>query len=182
MKIIISQEHIDKMKKLIEKYGINSLRIEPYRFVEMGLVEPIIDQMGLRSASEFLGMSKYELIEMGVVKSYDGDLYLDDPIVKSLGKLKFVEGFLNLANSKIESLGSLEEVGGNLNLFNTPIKDLGNRLIYVGGNLFLPFSKVESLGSLKYVGGYLYLRDTPLAELSDEEIRSQVKIKGDIIR
>jgi hypothetical protein len=79
-------------------------------------------------------------------------------------------------------LGSLEEVGGYLNLFNTPIKDLGNRLIYVGENLFLPFSKVESLGSLKYVGGYLYLRDTPLAELSDEEIRSQVEIKGDIIR
>jgi hypothetical protein len=92
MKVIISQEQIDKLKSLIDRHGIDSLGIEPYK-----------------------------LIEMGLIKHYDGDLYLDAPIVKSLGKLKFVEGFLNLANSKIESLGSLEEVGGYLYLRGTPI-------------------------------------------------------------
>jgi hypothetical protein len=132
MKVIISQEQIDKLKSLIDKVGIDSLGIEPYKLIEMGLIE-----------------------------SYDGSLDLYSSPIKSLGNLKYVGGYLYLSGTQIKSLGNLEKVGGYLDLQNTPI---------------------ESLGELKYVGGYLNLEDCPLSELSDEEIRSQIEIKGKIYR
>jgi hypothetical protein len=132
MKVIISQEHINKLKSLIDKFGIKSLGIAPYKLIEMGLIE-----------------------------SYDGSLPLYGIPIKSLGNLK--------------------SVGDNLNLHYTPIKSLGN-LKSVGGYLDLSNSKIESLGELKYVGGDLYIENCSLAELSDEEIRSQVEIKGKIYR
>ena len=72
MKVIISQEQIDKMKSLIDKVGIDSLGIEPYR-----------------------------LIEMGVVEHYDGDLYLDNVPIKSLGELEYVGGILSISGSPL---------------------------------------------------------------------------------
>jgi hypothetical protein len=113
MKVIISQEQIDKMKSLIDKVGIDSLGIEPYR-----------------------------LIEMGVVEHYDGDLYLDNVPIKSLGELEYVGGALTIINCK----------------------------------------QLSSFGKLRSVGGILFIRNCPLAELSDEEIRSQIEIKGSIYR
>jgi hypothetical protein len=84
VKVIISQEQIDKMKKLIDRHGIDSLGIEPYK-----------------------------LIEMGVVEHYEGDLDLKLTPIKSLGNLKYVGGYLDLSGTQIKSLGDLEEVGGN---------------------------------------------------------------------
>jgi hypothetical protein len=66
-----------------------------------------------------------------------------------------------LGESEIEDLGELNFVGESLALWKTPI---------------------ESLGELKYVGGDLYIENCPLFKLSDEEIRSQVEIKGKIYR
>ncbi len=139
MKVKVSQEQIDKMKKLIEKVGIDSLGIEPYK-----------------------------IIEMGVVESYDGDLDLKLTPIKSLGKLKYVGGYLDLSGTQIKSLGDLEEVGGNFPF---------------GGSLKLYNCEVlSSFGKLKKVGGLLNLIGCPLSKLSDEEIRSQVEIKGKIYR
>jgi len=74
------------------------------------------------------------------------------------------------------------EVEGYLDLNYTNIKSLGN-LEYVGGNLYLAHCrKIKSLGNLKYVGGNLFIDSSPLVKLSDEVIRSQVEIKGEIIR
>jgi len=70
----------------------------------------------------------------------------------------------------------------SLDLNYTNIKSLGN-LEYVNGNLFLIYcKKLESLGKLKYVGRNLFIHGSLLVKLSDKEIRSQVEIKGEIIR
>ena len=91
-----------------------------------------------------------------------------------------VDGDLDLSDTLIESLGNLISVGDNLYLSYTPIKSLGN-LTSVGGGLFLTSSSIESLGNLTSVGGDLYLKRTPIAKkYTHKEIRSQVKVEGDI--
>jgi hypothetical protein len=152
MKVIISEEHINKLKSLIEKYGIDSLGIEPHR-----------------------------LIEMGVVEHYDGDLDLRDTPIKSLGNLTSIKNDLNLTGTPIESLGKLKSVGGYLNLYKSKIKSLGN-LEEVGDSLDLEKTKIKSLGNLVYVGKNLFIMNTPKLHMSDEEIRSQIEIKGEIYR
>jgi hypothetical protein len=91
-----------------------------------------------------------------------------------------VDGDLGLIGVPIESLGNLKSVGGDLFLSYSKIKSLGN-ITSVGGNLYLTYSKIESLGNLTSVGGYLDLRYTPISKkYTEEEIRSQVKVEGDI--
>jgi hypothetical protein len=47
--------------------------------------------------------------------------------------------------------------------------------------LELEQTPIESLGNLTTVNGYLYLTDTPISEnYTEEEIRSQVEVKGNI--
>jgi hypothetical protein len=92
-----------------------------------------------------------------------------------------VDSDLDLKETRIKSLGNLEYVVGNLDLEETPIKSLGN-LEYVGGRLDLTNTTINDFGNLKYVGDNLRVSDCPLDELSDNEIRSQVEIKGVIIR
>jgi hypothetical protein len=132
MKIIISQDQIDKMKSIIDKVGIESLGIDSYR-----------------------------LVEMGFIQKYDGSLNLRDTPIKSLGNLEYVGKTLVLINTNVSDLGNLEYVGISLDLFNTNVSDFGN---------------------LKYIGGNLYIKNSPIDKLSDEEIRSQVEIKGKIYR
>ena len=132
MKVKVNQEQIDKLKSLIDRHGIDSLGVEPYK-----------------------------LIEMGFIQRYDGDLILENKPIKSLGNLAYVRDSLFLAGTPIKSLGYLKYVGDYLDLINTDIKTLGN---------------------LAYVGGHLFIKGNPLAELSDEEIRSQIEIKGKIYR
>ena len=128
----------------------------------------LIEDKGLYGASEFLGVPTYELIEMGVVEHYEGDLDLKLTPIKSLGNLKYVGGYLDLSGTQIKSLGDLEEVGGNFPF---------------GGSLRLyNCEELSSFGELKKIGGLLNLINCPLSELSDEEIRSQVEIKGKIYR
>jgi hypothetical protein len=136
----------------------------------------IIDQMGLDGASEFLGIPIYELIEMGVVESYDGDLILRGTPIKSLGNLESVGGNLDLRKTPIKSLGKLRKVGDSLNLGKSEIEDLG-KLKYVGGDLFLSGSEIKSLGDLEEVGGYLYLRNTPIS-MSKYDIMKKIKVRG----
>ena len=91
-----------------------------------------------------------------------------------------IDDDLDLNGTKIESLGNLTSVGGYLTLFMTPIKSLGN-LTSVDDDLDLNRTSIESLGNLTSVGGYLDLRYTPISEkYTEEEIRSQVEVKGKI--
>ena len=99
MKIIISDNQIEKLKKVIDKLGIDKLGIEPYK-----------------------------LIEMGLVKSLPDNLHLRDTPIKSLGKLKSVGGDLVLENTQIKSFGRLKSVEGNLYLKN-PLSNLSNEEI-----------------------------------------------------
>jgi len=92
--------------------------------------------------------------------SIDGDLYLYDTPIKSLGNLKSVGGELNLRYTLIKSLGNLTSVGGDLDLINTSI---------------------ESIGNLTHVGNSLYLRRSPLSKkYTKEEIRQMVDVGGGI--
>jgi hypothetical protein len=141
----------------------------------------LIEEMGLHGASEFLGIPVYELIEMGFVKSYDGDLDLRDTPIESLGSLEEVGGYLDLRKTPIKSLGKLRKVGDSLNLGKSEIEDLGE-LNFVGESLALYGTPIKSLGNLVYVGYDLFIMDTPKLHMSDEEIRSQVEIKKRIYK
>ncbi len=132
MKVIISEEQSDKVKQklkdMVDKFGPDSL-----------------------------GIDLYKLIEMGVIEKYMGKLNLYRKPIKSLGDLEFVGGYLSLIDTKLESLGKLEWVGGGLSLSKTNITDLGN-LVYVGGDLYLrdcPLSKLsdEEINKQVFVGG-----------------------------
>jgi hypothetical protein len=193
MKIIISESQLrqiiesekqSKFKKSLEQYmdlydgDVNSASessgIELYKFIEMGFVESYDEDL-------WLDLQNTPIKSLGNLKYVDGDLLLSNTSIKSLGNLEKVDGFLNLENTPIESLGDLKKVSGGLNLFNSSIKSLGN-LEKVGGYLDLANTPIESLGNLWYVGDSLNLEGCPLAKLSDEEIKSQVKIKKGIFR
>jgi hypothetical protein len=121
MKIIITEEQSDKVKQKLKN---------------------IVDKFGPDS----LGIDLYKLIEMGVIEHYDGGLDLTETPIKSLGKLKSVGGYLDLSRTQITSLGDLEEVYGDLYLNNTSIESFG-KLKYVEGYLYLrntPISRTMS--------------------------------------
>ena len=112
-----------------------------------------------------IALPQSDIITLGGLVEIDGYLNLwRCQNLKSLGELRSVNGHFNLRSCKnLESLGNLSSVGGNLNLFNC--------------------TNLQSLGELRSVGGWLDLRYTKIVEIiTDKEIRSQVDIKGRIIR
>ena len=112
--------------------------------------------------------------------SIDGNLYLGNTPIKSLGNLTSVGGYLDLSNTSVESLGNLNSVGGYLDLRNTSVESLGN-LTSVGGDLDLRNTSVESLGNLTSVGGYLDLRNIlAFKKYSIKEIEKMVNVEGKI--
>jgi hypothetical protein len=144
---------------------------EQYRYIlENELTnKPIYKNLLEISVDEFLPIWSI-FIKTYKKKGYDGlklygDLNLSesdvDDIEKILNEVVIVTGYLSLGVTSITSLGNLISVGDFLDLENT---------------------KIKRLGKLKYVGGDLYIITCPLSKLSDEEIRSQVEIKGKIYR
>jgi hypothetical protein len=108
----------------------------------------------------------------------DGDLYLSNTSIKSLGNLQSVGGDLDLRRTAIESLGNLQSVGGDLDLRRTAIESLEN-LQSVGVNLDLIRTPIKSLGNLTSVGGYLDLTETPLSKMYTEgQIRQMIDVGG----
>jgi hypothetical protein len=85
-----------------------------------------------------------------------------DVVQKILNELIEVDGYLYIRRRDIESLGKLKRVKGSLGV-------TGCR-------------KLESFGNLESVGGDLNIGLTPLAKLSDEKIKNQIEIKGEIYR
>ena len=58
----------------------------------------------------------------------------------------------------------------------------GNPPYIITGDLNLYGLKIESLGNLQSVDGDLYLTNTPLSKTTtEEEIRNQVEVEGEIV-
>jgi hypothetical protein len=193
MKIIINERQLRTIIESEKKISNKKLKI----------YKETVDFFGLDYASDYFDIARWALIEMGVVESYDEDLYFGYTPITSLGILKKVGGNFDLRQTDIETLGSLEEVGGFLNLRDSRddsvLTSLGN-LTSVGGNLNLSYYKIESLdnlkkvgrdlnlegtkikslGNLEEVGGYLYLRGTPIS-MSKYDIKKKIKVGGEII-
>jgi len=167
MKIIINENQYELLKEMEDKpkvYNFPSLDV-------FGNEEPIDNWNLMRKFLAKKGNPDFTI---------DGDLDLRNTSIKSLGNLTSVGDELDLEDTTIESLGKLTSVDGSLSLSYTPIKSLEN-VVSVGGSLYLTHSSIESLGNLTTVGGNLYLEDTPISEkYTEEEIRSQVEVNGDI--
>jgi hypothetical protein len=114
--------------------------------------------------------------------SIEGDLYLPNAPIQSLGNLTSVKGNLYLFNTPTQSLGNLTSVGGSLYLFECEHLTSLEKLTSVGGNLNLKYCyNLTSLGDLVSVGGDLDLEKTPISrKCSEEEIRQMVDVKGHI--
>jgi hypothetical protein len=166
MKIIISESQYRLILENEDKTEISPGKLKIYK--------KTIKRKGLIKASKLLNKEIYELIEMGVVESYDGDLDLEETQIETLSGLTSVGGDLMLYNTSIKSLGNLKSVGGGLYLKNTLIKSLGE-LKSVGGSLNLEHTPIESLGDLESVGKYLYLTGTSLSKtMTKEEIADKL--------
>jgi hypothetical protein len=70
----------------------------------------------------------------------------------------------------------------NWNILQKFLERRGNPPYIITGDLDLRNTNIESLGNLKSVGGYLYLTNTPLSKTTtEEEIRNQVEVEGEIV-
>jgi hypothetical protein len=141
----------------------------------------IISEKQLRILIE----SKNKIMTVPAVLFLDKtDVILDNYKKKGFDGIKILGGVnYNKQDKDFDRIfDNVVEVERYLDLNYTKIKSLGN-LEYVGGNLYLGYcKKLKSFGELKYVGGNLFIDNSPLLKLSDEEIRSQVEIKGKIYR
>jgi hypothetical protein len=141
----------------------------------------IINEEQLRLIIE----SKNKIMTVPAVLFLDKtDVILDNYKKKGFDGIKILGGVnYNKQDKDFDRIfDNVVEVERYLDLDYTKIKSLGN-LKYVGGNLYLGYcKKLKSFGELKYVGGNLFIDNSPLLKLSDEEIRSQVEIKGKIYR
>jgi len=168
MKIIITENQYELLKEMEDKPKV-------YHF-------PSLDIFGHEKPMDNWNLMQKFLAKKGNPDfTIDGDLDLYRTSVESLGNIKSVGGTLDLRHTPIESLGNLTTVEGSLFLYDAKfIKSLGN-LTSVGGTLYLRRTPIKSLGKLTSVGGDLDLYDTPISEnYTEEEIRSQIDIKGNL--
>jgi hypothetical protein len=101
--------------------------------------------------------SRQDISDLGNLVGVEGNLYLYDSLIESLGELEYVVGELNLIKcSNIKTLGKLKKVEGDLRLGKSSIQVLGN-LKKVDGNLWLNNSSIESLSNLEEVGRFFSL-------------------------
>jgi hypothetical protein len=160
MKIIISEEQMDmaqsKMTELVNKYGLDDV-------AKMMSIEP------------------YEILEKGLLETYQYSILIWDKPIKSLGNLRHVDGKLYLEDTSVKSLGKLESVTSSLIVKYSPLESLGE-LRTVGGDLRLIATDIEDFGKLEFVGGDLDIRATPLAGLQERKIRSMINVKGEIYK
>jgi hypothetical protein len=100
------------------------------------------------------------LTSLGNLEKVNGNLYLEESNIKTLGNLKTVNGDLNLdITFNLESLGKLEKVNGNLSLYQSHII-LIEKDIEIIGNLDLNHSKINFLNSKLTIDGNLNLEWT----------------------
>ncbi len=164
MKIIITENQYELLKDKPKVYNFPSLDI-------FGHEKPIDNWNLMQKFLDKKGNPDFTI---------DGNLDLRKTSIKTLGNLTSVGGHLDLYDTPIESLGKLTSVGDYLDLEDTLIESLEN-LTTVGGSLTLYDTPIKSLGNLTSVGGSLFLRKTPISKnYTEEEIRSQVKVEGNL--
>jgi hypothetical protein len=120
----------------------------------------------------------YNVKDLGVIETIDGDLFLSNTTIKSLNPLKEINGdfwISGLSKEYLEDLGNLEKVTGNLNLSKSKILNLGN-LKYVGGNLNLRSTSIIDLSNLIEIQGNLFLNK----KYKNEYILKSEIVKGNI--
>ena len=84
---------------------------------------------------------------------WNGDLFIYDLPITTLGNLKEVKSGLWLINNKtLKSLYKLEKIEWSLDLKNSELNDLGE-LKHIGLDIYLCNSKLDNIGKLEYVGG-----------------------------
>jgi len=87
----------------------------------------------------------------------------------------------NLSSELIYFCNNLVQVDGDLKVVNNYMVNFP-KLRRVQGNMTLSMTEVESLPELIYVGGDLKIKVTPLGErTTEEELRNQINVDGDII-
>ena len=120
--------------------------------------------------------NQYELLK----EMEDKPKVYNFPSLDVFGHKKPIDNW-NLMRKFLDKKGNPDfTITGDLDLRKTSIKTLGN-LTSVGGHLDLYDTPIESLGKLKSVGGHLDLKRTPISKnYTEEEIRSQVDIKGEL--
>jgi hypothetical protein len=196
--IVENEEYINSIKELINTFDENNINMAFQIMKGMKIKQSVIlDEYKELFEIFKLKPSKLNLIKMASRREvYVGssssvpDILFKMPNLKglgidvnNLGNLTSFDGDLRLysTGSQINSLPKLESVGGSLYLHTTSIKDLGD-LKYVGRDLYLRRTPIESLGNLESVGNDLYLTNTPLSKTTtEEEIRKQITVKGNII-
>ncbi len=184
MKIIITENQYELLKDKPKVYNFPSLDIFGHEkpIDNWNLMQKFLDKKGNPdfTIDGNLDLRDAPIESLGNLTSVGGHLDLCFTQIESLGNLTSVGGYLNLRYTPIKSLENLTSVGGTLFLTNSSIESLGN-LTSVGGTLSLEGTPIKSLGNLTSVGGSLFLRKTPISEkYTEEEIRSQVKVEGDI--
>ena len=99
---------------------------------------------------------------------WNGDLYIYDLPITTLGNLKEVNGALSLYDNKtLKSLYNLEKIEWTLNLDYTELNDL-SELKHIGDDIWLDNSKLDNIGKLEYVDGW-WFNDTKNLELLYEK-------------
>lgn len=85
--------------------------------------DKILQLPGVEYFGGYEGLLKYLERKGNPLFSIEGDLYLRETKIESLGNLTSVGGDLYLVGTKIESLGNLISVGKGLYLRGTPLSD-----------------------------------------------------------
>jgi len=176
------------IRKILREQGEEIITAPPFSFF-LNNWEDVLDWANDRlfRMNGDIDLSESDITTLGNLVEVGGWLdlrYCDN--LQSLGKLRSVGGWLDLVGCKnLQSLGKLRSVGGELFLANSKnLQSLGELRSVDGGWLDLyGCENLESLGELRNVGGDLFLHGTPIAKtMTDEEIRNQVDIKGEIYR
>ena len=103
---------------------------------------------------------------------WDGDLYIYDLPITTLGNLKEVKGALWLnSNKTLKSLYKLGKIKWSLSLDNSELNDLGE-LKHIGSYIWLGISKLDNIGKLEHVGGVWYYDTKNLKSLYDKRINT----------
>ena len=141
----------------------------------------LVNKYGLDDVAKMMSIEPYEILEKGLLETYQYSILIWDKPIKSFGNLRHVDGKLYLEDTIVKSLGKLESVTGSLIVKHSPLESLGE-LRTVGGDLRLIATDIEDFGKLEFVGGDLDIRATPLAGLQEKKIRSMINVKGEIYK
>ena len=150
-------------------------------------IEKILNFLKTKEGKEI--PNKWELIKElenhpdDIQYRYEGNLVLNDSIIRKLPNDLYVRGYLKLNNSKqLIKLPDKLHVEGWLDIREcSQLTELPDDL-FVGGWLGFPYTNITEIPNNLYVHYDLYVYDTPLSrKYSSDEIRGMITSKGGTI-